>query len=152
MPHQDPTAAAPFAHAAGLMDTIMSIPDISISLGKAFAEHQGDVEQTADDITLLGRWIKAEPESRAAVLMSLAWLSREGDVPDGAGAAALYARDLHRHARDQNGDHEAFFSTRYPAMPLHGQAGALATSVAFDREDTDISLKTALILLAEARA
>ncbi|WP_170198492.1 hypothetical protein, partial [Streptomyces chryseus] len=89
----------------------------------------------------------AEPETRACLLLNFAWHSREHDVAPSEDHAGEYAANLHRYAADFAGDSEAFHGPRFPAMPLPGQAGPLASSLAFDRDDCDISLKTMLLLM-----
>jgi hypothetical protein len=48
----------------------------------------------------------------------------------------------------REGDSEAFHGAGFPAPPLPGPAGILASSLGFDRDDVAVSLETALILLS----
>lgn len=137
------------AAAGSLLGIGMQIPSLSLDLREALERHRGDVDRAADDRGLLRTWELAAPESRSALLLNLAWSAREaGPIDDDGTPAGGYAADLHRYARDFAGDSEAFHGKAFPAMPLPGQAGALASSVGFDRDDTDVSLGSALLLMA----
>lgn len=127
----------------------MQIPDMTLDLRQALEDHDGDHLQAADDPGLRRRWEEVEPETRAALLLNFAWHSREHDVPLLLGnyAAVQYASDLHDYAANFTGDAEAFHGPQFPMMPLPGQAGALASSVGFDRDDTDVALITVMILM-----
>ncbi|MDX2695940.1 hypothetical protein [Streptomyces ipomoeae] len=147
---EDPVSVfSGMAGAGHMLGIAMQIPDITLELREAMERHDGDHLQAADDRGLRRRWEEAEPETRAALLLNLAWASREHEVPLLLGdmAAVQYASDLHDYAANFEGDSEAFHGVRFPAMPLPGQAGALASSVGFDRDDTDVSLVTVLILM-----
>lgn len=130
-----------------LMTVAFQIPELVMELDEVLAEHGGDVALAAADRELLSSWTEAEPESRAALLVNLAWHGRTEQLPTGDDDhASMYVEDLHTYARDFPGDSEAFHGTGFPALPLPGQAGALASSLAFDRDDLPISLKTAVVL------
>ena len=134
-----------------LLAIAMQIPDVLMDLQESLVDHGMDVSRTAQDTALLERWKQAEPESRAALLLSAAWGAREKELPTEPVTVGLeYARDLHGYAKAET-DSEKFHGVSYPAMPLPGQAGALASSYAFDRSDLRHSLRTVLILLAAAR-
>jgi len=126
----------------------MQIPDVLLSLREAAGRFPRDPGRAAGYGGLLDRWAGAAPETRAGILLSLAWGARETRLPDREGTAAAYAGSLHEYAREFAGDSEAFHGARFPAMPLPGQAGALASSLAFDADDALISLESALLLLA----
>ncbi|MFD5223908.1 MULTISPECIES: hypothetical protein [Streptomyces] len=127
----------------------MQIADVTLDLREALAEeYDGDVQEAAADSDLRRRWAEAEPETRACLLLSFAWHSREHDVTVTDDHGGAYAEDLHQYAAAFEGGSEAFHGPRFPSMPLPGQAGALASSVAFDRDDCDTSLKTVLLLMA----
>ncbi|WP_219517519.1 hypothetical protein [Nonomuraea ceibae] len=138
-----------------LMQIAAEIPNALIDLKNVLADHPHDpihVHATHDG-DLLKTWTAIAPESRAGLLLSAAWHAREQDLlPDyeGGQTALFYATDLHTYAREHGDDVESFHGRRFPALPLPGRAGALATSLAFDREDLTISLETVLILLASA--
>lgn len=147
------------AAAGSLLGISMQIADISIELRETLDQYDGDVQRASRDGQMLRKWAAAEPETRAALLLNFAWHSREMQIDVGADAhgnfpehldryAAGYAEDFHKYAACFEGDSEAFHGKGYPAMPLPGQAGALASSLGFDRDDTAIALKTVLILLA----
>ncbi|WP_327180471.1 hypothetical protein OG599_35390 (plasmid) [Streptomyces sp. NBC_01335] len=136
----------------------MQIPDVTMTLTEAVDRHSF-LEDALHDQEVTLAWNNAAPETRAALLLSLAWGTREhgiypGFLPDGvddpgwavAEALALYARDF-------PGSSEEFHGPRFPMMPLPGQAGAFASSVGFDREEESlsISLRSALLMLAQAR-
>ncbi|MGW1675670.1 hypothetical protein [Streptomyces sp. NPDC002324] len=148
---EDPVSVfSPMSGAAGhQLGIAMQIPDVTLGLREAMELHDGDHLQAAADTGLRRHWEEAEPETRAALLLNFAWASRKHDVPLLLGdmGAVQYASDLHEYAATFQGDSEAFHGPRFPAMPLPGQAGALASSVGFDRDDTDVSLVTVLILL-----
>lgn len=147
---EDPVNAfGTMAGAGHPLGIAMQIPDITLELRDALERHDGDHLQAADDTGLRRRWEEAEPETRSALLLNLAWASRKHEVPLLLGdmAAVQYASDLHDYAATFEGDSDAFHGPRFPAMPLPGQAGALASSVGFDRDDTDVSLITVLILM-----
>lgn len=118
-----------------------------------------DVDQAQQDPALVAEWEQAEPEARAGLLLSVAWGSRDEEI-DLSGLesgdrvafqGASYAKDFHDYAK-ASPDSETFHGPSYPMMPLPGQAGALASSLGFDRDDTDISLRAALLLIAPVRA
>lgn len=98
------------------------------------------------DAELMDRWRDAEPETRSALLLLLAWNSRDSVVEDGD----PYADELNQYARTHTGTGsvKSFFGDHYPKMPLPGPAGSLATSVGFDRDEADdgTSLTSALLL------
>ncbi|MFF7258647.1 hypothetical protein [Streptomyces microflavus] len=127
----------------------MQIPDVTLEMREVLEQYKGDHLKAGQHGGLRRRWAEVEPETRSALMLNLAWASREQEVPLLLGdmAAVQYASDLHEYAANFEGDSEAFHGPRFPMMPLPGQAGALASSVGFDRDDTDVSLITALILM-----
>lgn len=129
----------------------IQIQDVLIDLNEVLEQYRGDVARAAGHKGLLNRWTEAAGETRSALLLNLAWAARTGQLNAGTDTAGLYAADLHEYARTFEGDSEAFHGTRFPAMPLPAQAGALASSLGFDRDDVEISLKTVLLLLAVVR-
>jgi hypothetical protein len=142
------------ASAGSLLGIGMQIQDLTYDLSDALQEagDRADPNTLAEQPDLLQTWTDAAPESRAAILLSLAWGSREQPAPTGVGHGASYATDLHGYATAHTTGSEAFHGQGFPAMPLPGQAGALASSLAFDREDTQISLACAMTLLILNRA
>ncbi|WP_331718138.1 hypothetical protein OG985_50290 (plasmid) [Streptomyces sp. NBC_00289] len=136
----------------------MQIPDVTMTLAEAIDRHPL-LEDALHDQEVTQTWERAEPETRAALLLSLAWGSREhgiypGYLPDGADDYGYRtAEEFHQYARDFAGSSEEFHGARFPMMPLPGQAGAFASSLGFDREEDglDVSLRAALLLLAPAR-
>ncbi|MGW2599506.1 hypothetical protein [Streptomyces klenkii] len=129
----------------------MQIPDVLIDLREVLEQYRGDAERAAGHQGVLRKWTDAAPETRSALLLTTAWTARAGRLDAGEDTAGLYAADLHEYARTFKGDAETFHGPRFPAMPLPAQAGALASSLGFDRDDTEISLKTVLLLLAAVR-
>jgi hypothetical protein len=129
----------------------IQIQDVLIDLKEVLEQYRGDVERACGHKGLLNRWTEAAGETRSALLLNLAWAARTGQLDAGEDTAGLYAADLHTYARTFEGDSEAFHGARFPAMPLPGQAGALASSLGFDRDDVEVSLKTVLLLLAVVR-
>jgi hypothetical protein len=136
-----------------VLGTAMEIPDVLLELGDALDEHTDVVDQAVADDHALEAWSTASPEARSAILLNLAWYARHASLTDQAAESngGLYAVDLLTYARNFTGDDEAFHGRGFPALPLPGQAGALATSVAFDRDDLPISLETALLMLSMIR-
>jgi hypothetical protein len=100
---------------------------------------------------LLIDWENADGFARAAVLLHLAWVSRESPLGLDPGAAERHAEALQDWAIDFTGDQEAFLGPSFPAPPLPGPAGNYATDCAFDVTELDASLTTALFLAAAAR-
>jgi hypothetical protein len=145
------TAFDQMAAAGSLLGIAMQIPDVTMSLTEVMDQYRGDVDRAAGHKGLLRTWTEAAPETRSALLLNLAWAAREGQLDAGEDTAALYAGDLHEYASTFEGDSEAFHGAGFPAMPLPGQAGALASSLGFDRDDVEISLKTVLLLLTVVR-
>jgi hypothetical protein len=136
------------------------IPDVIAALDEALEANSDAVEDAADVPGLEQTWADAEPESRAAILHGLAWLTRKGpfwptepgeenDMADDP--AWMLADELHKYAIDFTGSSEDWHGVRFPAMPLPGSAGALASSSAFDRDDNPVTLRTAMWLLAPVR-
>lgn len=126
----------------------MQIPALIGELQDALNETGRDPQRA----TLSGpltSWTEAEPESRAAILLNAAWAARDAlsvpRPPDReAEGYALALADLAKGSSNFATHHGPAF----PAMPLPGPAGALASSLAFDRDDLAVSLETALILIA----
>ncbi|WP_432112568.1 hypothetical protein [Streptomyces sp. YPW6] len=125
----------------------MQTSEMTLDLRETLETYGGTAERAAIVGTLRRRWADVEPEARAALLLNFAWASREAEMTFADDHAGLYAADFHQYAADFQGGSEAFHGPRFPLMPLPGQAGALASSLGFDREDTDISLKTVLLLM-----
>lgn len=136
----------------------MQIADITTTLTEA-VDHHTFLEDVVYHPEVTRAWRQAEPETRAAILLSLAWGSRghgiyPGFLPDGTDEHGWgLAETFHQYARDFTGTSEEFHGPRFPMMPLPGQAGALASSLAFDQDEDDLetSLRAALLLLAPAR-
>lgn len=131
----------------------MQVSGIVLDLRGTLDHYSGDVDQAAGDRELIDTWTDAAGESRAAILLNLAWGSRGLPLRAGAGiepaSRADYAAELHMYANQAGPeDSEAFHGAGFPAPPLPGPAGALASSLGHDREDVGISLDTALILMA----
>lgn len=137
-----------------VLDTAMEIPDVLIELGGLLGDHDNIVDQAVADDDALAIWGEASPEARSAILLNLAWQTRTTDLPDGVdlSTGGNYAIALHTYAKTFTGDDLAFHGNGFPALPLPGQAGALASSLAFDREDLPISLETALLFLSMVAA
>lgn len=115
---------------------------------RAALNRWGGPDAAAKDADLADRWKDAELETRAALLLLLAWRSRHTSTLDESDP--YYAAELNSHARTWTDDEAEFFGDRYPNMPLPGPAGALATSVGFDRDEAEdgTSLTCALVLAA----
>lgn len=125
------------------------IPDLISELQDALTETGRDPQRAALSGPLTS-WTAAEPESRAAILLNAAWAARDAlsvpRPPDReAEGYALALVDLAKGSPN----FAVYHGERFPSMPLPGQAGALASSLAFDRDDLAVSLETALILIAD---
>ncbi|MGW6605472.1 hypothetical protein [Streptomyces sp. NPDC055036] len=138
----------PHPAAAALLKGAEEIAFLTCDLRETLEQYGGDVGHTERDGHLRRQWANAEPEARAALLLNFAWHSREHQLPPSADWSGEYANDLHRYAAAFEGGAEQFHGREFPAMPLPGKAGALASSLAFDRDDTDVSLGTVLLLMA----
>lgn len=131
-------------------DTAMEVPGVLTELDRLLDDHDNLVDQALADDEALDIWTTATPEARSAILLNLAWQTRHADLPAGAelSTGGSYAIELHAYAKNFTGDDVTFHGNAFPALPLPGQAGALASSLAFDREDLPISLETALRFLS----
>ena len=141
----------------GIPSQVMTTSIGSVTLLQAQAHsvlvaYRDDPQAAASEAALLDLWDSAEPEPRAALLLYSAWEARDRPLPADDTTAGMYAAELHTYAREYTGTQAEFIGLRWPDMPLPGQAGALASSLGFDRDDTDISLATLLLLLAAARS
>lgn len=152
MTPEEVTASAALGAQLGMQLGVgMQIPGVLIALRETLENHGNDVERAAADPETLRGWGASLPETRSALLLSLAWAARNGALgEDDESHGYGYAAELHRYAREFIGGSELWHGSRYPSMPLPGQAGALASSLGFDREDVPISLKSALLLMAAA--
>ncbi|MFE3002710.1 hypothetical protein ACFXG4_48090 [Nocardia sp. NPDC059246] len=130
----------------GLEEIVQALFALQYRIGSLLHDVEHDWRAAAEHPGMQHDWAQAEPELRAALLLGFAWSSRNATLPHADSPAGLYAADLHRHAREHSGDHHSFHGPGFPLLPYPGPAGALASSVAFDREDLDISLDTALLL------
>ncbi|THA28468.1 hypothetical protein [Streptomyces sp. A1547] len=148
------------AQAQHLLQVGGQIPDVIGALDQALEDNGDSIEDAADVPGLEELWADAEPESRAAVLLGTAWLTRKGpfwptdpeEENDMAGDPAwMLAEELHQYALDFTGGAEDWHGARFPAMPLPGPAGALSSSSAFDRDDNPVTLRAAMYLLAPVR-
>lgn len=142
---------------AHVFSTAMQLPSVLLALTDALEENDLDPVLAMHDDDIAEIWESAEPEVRAGILLLAAFGAGRGPAPvvgDGAHTHVEgYVEDLHKYAATFADDQsEAFHGLRFPAMPLPGQAGALASSLGFDRDDLHISLGTALVLLAASRA
>lgn len=140
------------------MSTAMELPDLIADLHEHLDTYQGDPLDASGEGFGLTVWTEASSEARSALLLSLAWGARDGDLPPVGAVTAdvewktghAYAVELHKYACAAT-DSETFHGKGYPAMPLPGQAGALASSCGFDLDDLGITFATVLILLSVVR-
>lgn len=129
-----------------LLSVALQIPQVSYQVRWALGAH--GVDGAATEETTRREWAEAYPESRAAILLSLTWAARDGAMNNEPDPGSLYAAEFQRHARAHpKDDMDGFHGAGFPALPLPGPAGALASSLAYDRDDFAISLKTALVLM-----
>lgn len=134
------------------------IPDLSLTLIQALDDNGHAVEE-ADAEGVREAWAEAEPETRAALLLTFAWGSRQyavypGQLCDGFDDPSYsVAEELHTWAREFTGTSQDFHGTRFPAMPLPGPAGAFASDIGFERDEDElhVGLRAALLLLAPVR-
>ncbi|MFJ8677710.1 hypothetical protein [Streptomyces sp. NPDC093589] len=124
----------------------MQIPQVINEMTETLAKYGGTVGRAAVDDGLRRCWAEAEPETRACVLLTLAWSTRGDDIAFSDDPAGVYADDFGKYVEAFEGDSEAWHGASFPMMPLPGTAGALASSLGFEREETDLTLKTALLL------
>lgn len=137
-------------------DTALQLPSVLVALAGALERADLDPARAEADADVVDMWAEAEPEVRACILLSAAFGAGRGPAPTvPAGMhryVAGYVEDFHRYAAIFGADQsEAFHGPAFPAMPLPGQAGALASSLGFDRDDLPISIGVALVLLAAGR-
>lgn len=104
---------------------------------------------------MLDYWSRTAPETRAAVLLHLAWsgasvpLDQAADLDQVHPAWATNAVELHRlaAAEAQAGTDEAdWFGPAFPLGPYPGEHGALVSGLAFGADDAPASLGAALLL------
>ena len=126
----------------------MQVSQIVLDLRGTLDHYSGDAAQAAGDQELIDAWTDAAGESRAAILLNLAWGSRGLPLRSVSVPAVNYAAELHMYANQAVDDSEAFHGAGFPAPPLPGPAGTLASSLGFDQNDVGVSLETALILMA----
>ncbi len=134
--------------------TELEIPDVLNELAAVLDEQGNAFDRAAEDEDLLESWSTSSPEARAGVLLRLAWQARTSQTLASAAPsiAGTYAEELLASARTfAADDRDAFQGPDFPALPLPGVAGALATRLSFNADDLPISLATALVLLAMAR-
>lgn len=124
----------------------MQIPGLTIQLKQTLDQYRGDPARAARNAELAHAWANAAPESRAALLLNMAWHSRRSELEHRDGAD--YADELHHRAAEFAGDQAAFHGPRFPMGPLPGTAGALAGSIGFDADDNAVSLEAVLVLMA----
>ncbi|MFL6115610.1 MAG: hypothetical protein ACJ786_30320 [Catenulispora sp.] len=129
-----------------LMGIAMQIPALTIQLKQTLDQHHGDPTTAARNAAMTRAWADAAPESRAALLLTMAWHSRTATLQFRDGAD--YAESLHQYAAEFTGDQDAFHGPRFPGGPLPGHAGALAGSIGFDTDDNAVSLEAVLVLMA----
>lgn len=115
--------------------------------GRLFAtalRHGGDPAAAAADPHLLSLWTAVEPETRGLLLLAAA----QGDrpVPTSEDSAGYYAASLRTYAHENPGEWQEFIGPHYTRLPVTGPAGALASSLAFDREEHATSLRVLLLL------
>ena len=134
--------------AMGVMGTAARVSGWTMLLHHILQDQSGgDVERAARLPRLVRQWSAATPEVRSAVLLDLAWRSRQRELPRGSSPAEVHAHDLNMHARTHRGVRESFRGSPFPTMPLPGAAGALASSLGFDPAAAETSLKTVLLLI-----
>jgi hypothetical protein len=114
----------------------MEVLDVLGDLEGLLLEYGNDVDQVLADEDALATWSDAEPETRSAILLNLAWQTRESYrlAEDGGAIATSYAESLHGYAATFTGDDAAFHGNPFPAMPLPAQAAVLSMSIGFDRD------------------
>jgi len=144
----DNLAAGGGSDPMALMGIAFQIPDVMGYLSGALAEHDENPDAAATNPALLDQvWAEAAGETRAAILLSLAWQSREYELPESEHVnGALYAAQLHDEAAKFTGDSEAWHGVGFPGMPYPGPAGILASGLGMDREDVYNTMVAALIM------
>ncbi|MFD4051680.1 hypothetical protein ACFWSF_40600 [Streptomyces sp. NPDC058611] len=137
----------------------VELPDVAATLSRALDTNANSVMEATFSEGVLDVWAMATSETRAALLLSLAWGAREygvyeGQVDGGADDPAyVKAQALWTYAHEHPGTSEEFLGGAFPAMPLPGRAGAQASEMGFDLEEEALheSAAAALLLLAPVR-
>ncbi|MBF6333477.1 hypothetical protein [Nocardia transvalensis] len=132
----------------GLAELVNELFAIHYRIGSILLANASDWLRAANNAVLQHDWARTAPQFRAALLLAFSWSSRVATIAAADTAAGLYANDLHRHACEFTGGPNEFHGMKFPLLPYPGPAGILASSLAFDRDDLNISLETALILAA----
>jgi hypothetical protein len=133
------------------LGTAVEVPGVLPELHSALDVSGGDSGRAAVDDQLLQMWSEATPEARSALLLNVTWNARSEEPPDSSSTAAMYVKELLNSARAQTGDADSFHGAAFPALPLPGKAGVLASGIGFDRDDLSLSLEVALLLLVALR-
>lgn len=135
-----------------VLEISAELPLLLRGLGDAIARYP-TLDDVAKSTQVTDLWASASPESRAALLLRCGHHASTGSgIPSDGSDSARYASELAEAARHVPRDARECCGEAFPAPPLPGPAGALATSLGHDRDDLDTSLRTAVILLGEALA
>jgi hypothetical protein len=115
----------------------------------ALVNHDGDATRTSERSGGLRElWAALEPEVRRYVLLFATWPVRSTPWPDVDGLAERYAAELARFAAQWAAAHPGAGWAAFCSAPH--SAFSLASSLAFDRDDLDVSWSTAVFLLARS--
>ncbi|MFI6469806.1 hypothetical protein ACIBL5_06010 [Streptomyces sp. NPDC050516] len=115
----------------------------------ALVSHNGDAALASERSGgLRDLWAALEPEVRRYLLLFATWPVRNTSWHGGGSMAERYAAELARFAtrwaaKNPGAGWAAFCSAPHSAF-------SLASSLAFDRDDLDVSWTTAVLLLARA--
>lgn len=128
---------------------VFALQDLVMLMSEVLADVEGDWRRAHADDELAAQWAAAEPETRAAILVHLAWTARGADMVREEGAGSMYADQLVQFAAEFTEGSEAFHGVSYPVGPLpRHPAATMAVSIAFDRDDLGAGRFAALKLMS----
>ncbi|GGU26484.1 hypothetical protein [Streptomyces violascens] len=110
------------------------------------AQHGWDIARARDKNRLRDLWAVIEPEVRRHILLLATWPARNTTGSGTDSVAEKYALELAAYAAQWAAEHPNADGASFHLIwhPAH----SLASSLAFDRDDPDVSWATALTLLA----
>ncbi|MEU5434510.1 hypothetical protein AB0G73_14200 [Streptomyces sp. NPDC020719] len=116
----------------------------------SLADCQWDVARARDSSALHGVWDAVEPEVRRHILLFATWAVRDASWDATAGMAERFAAELAAYATRWAAEHPDANAAEFSAG--QHRAFILASSLAFDQDDLDVSWEAALTLIARGSA